>query len=269
MTQSVKLGTALWLPTLVLICGLRSAAQSTGSAVSKVQFAETIERIRTEKNSTVRASNAEILAAFTQSIDPKKVNDATLGEMVSLLNTDEDGVRFWVAAALGHLGPRARIAVPTLLNLLRKVDCLEGDLTSAGAIRLALTQIGETPPPEPKCIPGRPPQNFTSYPPSIYMQFFQACSSEKPCTRTEYFRVDPVPKGCCILTVTNGDGLGKDEVRSFEVFLNGKSVASSDPSPNAQTTVAVQTSNRINMILTGEPSSKVLVLIAYDPRQFK
>jgi hypothetical protein len=85
----------------------------------------------------------------------------------------------------------------------------------------------------------------------------------------EDFRLDPVPKGCCILTVTNGNGLGKDEVRSFEVFLNGKSVVRSDHSPNAQATVAVQTSNRINVILTGEPSSKVLVLIAYDPRQSK
>jgi hypothetical protein len=99
------------------------------------------------------------------------------------------------------------------------------------------------------------------------MQFFQACSSDKPCTRTEDFRVDPVPKGCCILTVTNGNGQGKDEVRSFEVFLNGRSVVSSDHSPNAQAAVAVQTNNKIKLILTGEPSSKVFVLIAYDPRQ--
>jgi hypothetical protein len=153
MTTVVKNGPSLlWLPTLVLICALCSAAQSTGSAVSKVQFAETIERIRTEKNSTVRANNAANLAAFTRSIDPKKVNDATLREIVSLLNTDDDGVRLWVAASLGNLGPRARIAVPTLLNVLREVDCLEGDLTSAGAIRLALTRIGETPPPKPKCV---------------------------------------------------------------------------------------------------------------------
>src|ERR1700728_912520 len=111
------------------------------------------------------------------------------------------------------------------------------------------------------------PQNFTLYPPSVYMQFFQACSSDKPCTRTEDFRVDPMPKGCCILPVTNGNGQGKDEVHSFEVFLNGKSVLSSNHSSNARATVAVQTSNKIKVILTGERSSKVLVLIAYDPRQ--
>jgi hypothetical protein len=101
------------------------------------------------------------------------------------------------------------------------------------------------------------------------MQVFQACSSDKPCTRTEDFRVDPVPKGCCILTVTNGNGLGKDEVSSFEVFLNGKGVVPSHHSPNAQATVDIQTSNSLKVILTGKPSSKVLVLIAYDPRQSK
>jgi hypothetical protein len=113
-----------------------------------------------------------------------------------------------------------------------------------------------------------PQQTLTGYPPSVYMGFFQACSTDKPCSRTADFRVDPVPKGCCILMVTNGNGLGKDEVHSFEVFLNGKSVITAD-SQNAQATVAVQTSNTIKVILTGEPSSKVFVLIAYDPRQSK
>jgi hypothetical protein len=152
LTQSVKLATALWLQTIVLTCGIYAAAQPTASAAPEVQFAETIERVRTEENSTVGANNARNLADFTRSIDPKKVNDTTLREIVSLLNTNDDSVRFWVAGSLGNLGPRARIAVPTLLNLLRKVDCLEGDLTSAGAIRLALTRIGQTPPPKPKCV---------------------------------------------------------------------------------------------------------------------
>jgi hypothetical protein len=81
----------------------------------------------------------------------------------------------------------------------------------------------------------------------------------------EEFRVDPVPTGCCILTVTNGSGQGKDEVSSFKVFLNGKRVVFQS-SPNAQAKVTLQTSNRIKVILTGEPNSKVFVLFAYDPR---
>lgn len=115
----------------------------------------------------------------------------------------------------------------------------------------------------------RPQQPFTGYPPSVYIGVFQACSSDNPCSQTQDFHVDPVPKGCCVLTVTNGNGQGKDEVRSFEVFLNNKSVIDTDRSQGTQARVAVQTSNTIRVILTGEPSSKVLVLIAYDPRQSK
>ena len=37
-------------------------------------------------------------------------------------------------------------------------------------------------------------------------------------------------------------------------------------SRNAQATVRVQTSNSIKLVLTGRPSAKVFILIAYDPR---
>jgi len=110
-------------------------------------------------------------------------------------------------------------------------------------------------------------QQNTGYPPSVYMQPFFPCSSDAPCTRTDNFRLDPVPNGCCILTVTNGDGRGTDEVRSYEMFLNGKRVVPADHSRNAQAPVKVLRSNTVKVILTGEPYSKVFVLIAYDPQQ--
>lgn len=112
-------------------------------------------------------------------------------------------------------------------------------------------------------------QRNTGYPPSVYMQPFFPCSADAPCTRTDDFRVDPVPNGCCILTVTNGDGRGTDEVRSYEVFLNGVKVVPVDQSPSARAPVKVLRSNRLKVILIGEPHSKVFVLIAYDPRQSK
>jgi len=112
-------------------------------------------------------------------------------------------------------------------------------------------------------------QRNTGYPPSVYMQSFFPCSADAPCTRTHDFRVDPVPNGCCILTVTNGDGRGTDEVRSYEVFLNGEKVVPADHSPNAQAPVKVLRRNTLKVILDGSPHSKVFVLIAYDPRQSK
>jgi len=73
--------------------------------------------------------------------------------MVSLLETEEDSVRAWVAASLGHLGLRAKVAVPKLLKLLPEVDGLRGSLTSAPFIRVALKRMGEKPPPPPDCGP--------------------------------------------------------------------------------------------------------------------
>ena len=111
-------------------------------------------------------------------------------------------------------------------------------------------------------------QRFTGYPPSVYMQFFRSCPSGAPCTRTDSFQVDPVPVGCCLLLVTNGDGQGNDEARSYEVFLNGDKIPL-DHSRNTHAPVKVQRSNKIKVVLTGEPHSKVFILIAYDAQQSK
>jgi len=134
----------------MLVCALCSA-QSRGATVSKGQLEETIVSVQTGGTLTIRTNAAKRLSDLTRSIDPEEVDDPTLKELVSLLSTTEDSVRFWVAASLGHLGPRAKLAVPVLLKLLPEVDCLDGDLTSAPAIRLALKRMGETPPPRPEC----------------------------------------------------------------------------------------------------------------------
>jgi hypothetical protein len=110
-------------------------------------------------------------------------------------------------------------------------------------------------------------QGITGYAPSVYFQPFSPCSGETLCTRTDEFKVDPVPKGCCVLTVTNGNGQGKDEVQSYEVVLNDKNVVPANHSPNVRANVKVLNNNTIKVILIGGPNSKVWVLISYDPRQ--
>lgn len=119
----------------------------------KRQLLETIAEVRNEKTSNSRTDAAEHLETLTRGINPHKVDDTTLAEMVSLLETREDSVRGWVAASLGNLGRRAKVAVPKLLKLLPEVDCLRGSLTSASAIRIALKRMGKKPPPPPDCGP--------------------------------------------------------------------------------------------------------------------
>ena len=136
----------------ILTISLCVTTQAQKDHMSDNQFTEqltkTMERVRTGESVNVRTESAQDLAKLTRGIDPKKVGDKTLTDLVSLLDTSEDSVRLWVAASLGNLGPRAKTAAaPTLLKLLPEVDCVRASVTSAPAIRVALKRMGVTPPP--------------------------------------------------------------------------------------------------------------------------
>ena len=73
-------------------------------------------------------------------------------------------------------------------------------------------------------------------------------------------------EGCCVLTVTNGDGRGTDEVSTYLVFLNGKRVLAAGQAQHSSAVVKVHQDNTLKVVLTGEPYSKVFIQIAYDPR---
>ena len=109
-----------------------------------------------------------------------------------------------------------------------------------------------------------PQRGFTGYPPSVYINVFLSCPSDGPCVREDTFRVDPIPHGCCTMLVTNGDGRGTDEVRSYDIFLNGERVV---PAPSQNGHIKLQSSNTLKVILAGDPHSKISVLITYDPRE--
>jgi hypothetical protein len=136
---------------LVLVGSRFNNAYAKDNSMLMCQLSKTLEKVRAGKSVTIRTNAAERLSNIAHDVDPKLVDDKTLLDIVSLLDTHEDSVRFWVAGALGNLGPRAKAAVPKLLELLPEVDCIRGSLTSAASIRVALTRIGVTPPPEPDC----------------------------------------------------------------------------------------------------------------------
>lgn len=144
-----------WLSIGCMLCAAGlvlpiAMANGTDDTRTLKEIQETISDVRKISGPAKPGANAaEHLSQLTEKIDPKKVDDKTLDDMVSLLDTSNDFVRFWVAAALGHLGPRARVAVPALLKVIHETDCLElKEMTSAGAARVALKRIGVTPPPK-------------------------------------------------------------------------------------------------------------------------
>lgn len=144
----------LYLGGCLLVCAacmgqVTTMANGIDETKTLKELQETISDVRKMSGPSKPGANAaEHLSQLTEKIDPKKVDDKTLDDMVSLLDTSNDFVRFWVAAALGHLGPRAKVAVPALLKVMHETDCLElKEMTSAGAARVALKRIGVTPPP--------------------------------------------------------------------------------------------------------------------------
>jgi hypothetical protein len=142
-----------WLRIGFLLCatGFVRIAMANGADDTRTlkELQETIADVRNMSGPSKPGANAaEHLAQLTKEIDPKKIDDETLGKIVSLLDTSNDFVRAWVAVSLGNLGPRAKVAVPALLKVLDETECLElKEMTSAGAARVALKRIGVTPPP--------------------------------------------------------------------------------------------------------------------------
>jgi hypothetical protein len=136
----------------VLLC---ATAHAQAGNMSKRQITEqiskTMKKVRIGKSSVARTDAAEHLSKLTEGIDPKKIDDTTIANMVSLLDTSEDSVRYWVACALGNLGTRAKIAIPKLQQILAEVDCLQQSMNSASGIRFALEQMGVTPVPPSNC----------------------------------------------------------------------------------------------------------------------
>jgi hypothetical protein len=140
----------VWLAVIASACWigfLSDTAHAQPDQPFTTELAQAMQRIRSANSSVAQTEAAEHIAWLTRQMDPQKINDETIGELVSLLDRNEDSVRAWIAASLGNLGPRARVAVPKLRKLLPEADCLPGELTSAPFIRLALERMMETPPP--------------------------------------------------------------------------------------------------------------------------
>ena len=111
-----------------------------------------IVKVRSNKTVDTRTEAAEHLATLTRKIPAKEVTQSLVIDIMSLLDSSDDSVRYWVARALGNIGPSAKAAIPKLEELLPEADCMNGSITSASGIRYALIRMGVKPPPPPKCV---------------------------------------------------------------------------------------------------------------------
>jgi hypothetical protein len=140
----------------VAICVVLLAMPTDGlcegrNEASMKEVKETIVTVRSGKTVDTRTQAAERLASLMTKISRKEVTGEFVTEVTSLLDSPDDSVRYWVATALGNLGPAAKAAIPKLEEMLPKADCINGAITSASGIRYALTRMGVKPPPPPHC----------------------------------------------------------------------------------------------------------------------
>lgn len=141
----------------VALCFVFSAvgakAQTSGVSTNLAQFKETIANVRSAKTVDARTEAAEHLAALTRKMKSEDVTEGLVSDITSLLDSPDDSVRYWVATALGNIGPAAKAAIPKLERMLPTADCINGAITSASGIRYALIRMGVKPPPPPECEP--------------------------------------------------------------------------------------------------------------------
>jgi hypothetical protein len=155
MTRTRLRITAILLVSLIFELPVPYGHGETPHAVTYQELSDAIAELGSGKHEVEPIASKDDagahLAHLIRRAKPDQIDDKTIADIGSLLDSSNDYIRFWAATSLGELGPRARIAIPKLLKLLPVVDCLNGTITSASAVRLALMRIGGLRPPVPSC----------------------------------------------------------------------------------------------------------------------
>ncbi len=131
---------------VVLSCSFLLAAQGAsrgkGEMASMEQIRSTIANVRAAPSQDERREAAQHLATLVKSAGVKHFPEKLVTDITSLLDSSDDTVRYWVATAIGNIGPDAKSAIPRLKKMLPAADCINGAITSASGIRYALTRLG-------------------------------------------------------------------------------------------------------------------------------
>ena len=110
------------IPSLTVTAAFTVLNLFAGTATSTpADLDDLIARIRTESSDQARRDEAQDLALrISQIVDEGQsaaIGDDTIAALVALLEDDNEAGDFWVAGALGLIGPRASRAVPVLEEL--------------------------------------------------------------------------------------------------------------------------------------------------------
>jgi hypothetical protein len=115
-------------------------AQAGSNSIVKIA----IRQITEAKSPMARWDRTKKLSQWVAQ-HPKEVSLTDVEALAGLMSDPDDGLRGWIAGALGQLGGKAKVAVPQLQWALQDRPCENRPANSASAIRLALSRIGAEP----------------------------------------------------------------------------------------------------------------------------
>ena len=106
----------------VVLCFMLSVLMgivtACGGSAHLKEIKDTIASIRSGNTVDARAEAAEHLADLVQKINRNEITKELVTDIISLMDSPDDSVRYEVATALGNLGPAAKVAIPKLLAML-------------------------------------------------------------------------------------------------------------------------------------------------------
>jgi hypothetical protein len=138
--------------TVIVVFALLMSGQIATARVpnSEQRIVRAIERVRSAKGANAKVDAAQQLRNLVLATDAASIDDGTIHSVASLLDFNNEAIRYWIAGALGHFGTRARFAAPRLRAILAERECVVAETSSVSMVRDTLERIGE-PAPARKC----------------------------------------------------------------------------------------------------------------------
>lgn len=129
--------------TLISLGLLSASIASAQSFLADKAVRTQVLRVKSSPSDIEQAAAAEELFDLVKGRNLNRVRPQTIRMISTLLDTNFDGVRLWIAATLGEFGVRASFTAPRLIAIFKQVECRHVDASSAFTIQTALKKMGE------------------------------------------------------------------------------------------------------------------------------
>jgi hypothetical protein len=134
--------------SIAILCAaeIASAETATCDRSCRMDLSELdaiVEKIEREPDIAARTELAEKLMQLVRKDPTRPYSPSLVGRVSNLLDDPADSVRYWVATALGLMGPKASAALPKLERALQVARKIKATKTSEAAIRIAIQRIRE------------------------------------------------------------------------------------------------------------------------------